>query len=60
MNRAGIWKIALPVPLPTLFDYLPPAGGEKADPGARVLVQFGRRKLVGVLVAAAEKSSLPA
>lgn len=46
---ASVWRIALPVPLPRLFDYLPPAEtGEAGDPvGARVRVPFGRRELVG-------------
>ncbi|MBE1159298.1 primosomal protein N' [Dyella acidiphila] len=44
-------RIALPVPLPTLFDYLPPVSGEAAV-GSRVLVPFGRGKSVGVVVAA--------
>ncbi|WP_426690334.1 primosomal protein N' [Rhodanobacter ginsengiterrae] len=46
----AVLRIALPVPLPTLFDYLPPAGGE-ACVGSRVLVPFGRGKRVGVVVA---------
>lgn len=58
MNKDGIWKIALPVPLPTLFDYLPPKDGQKASPGARVLVQFGRRKLIGVLAGFSDHSAL--
>src|SRR3546814_7203816 len=45
-----VLRVALPVPLPTLFDYLPPAAGE-AGVGSRVLVPFGRNKLVGVVVA---------
>jgi primosomal protein N' (replication factor Y) len=45
-----VLRIALPVPLPTLFDYLPPAAGE-AGVGSRVLVPFGRNRLVGVVVA---------
>ena len=45
-----VLRVALPVPLPTLFDYLPPADGQ-ARPGSRVLVPFGRGKLVGVVVA---------
>jgi len=46
---ASVWRIALPVPLPRLFDYLPPAeAGDAGDPvGARVRVPFGRRELVG-------------
>ena len=44
-----VLRIALPVPLPTLFDYLPPASGV-AVIGSRVLVPFGRNKVVGVVV----------
>ncbi len=44
-----VLRIALPVPLPTLFDYLPPASGT-AVMGSRVLVPFGRNKVVGVVV----------
>jgi primosomal protein N' (replication factor Y) len=46
----AVLRVALPVPLPTLFDYLPPAAG-LACLGSRVLVPFGRGKLVGVVVA---------
>ncbi|HKJ18343.1 MAG TPA: primosomal protein N' [Xanthomonadales bacterium] len=59
MTKANIWKIALPVPLPTLFDYLPPEDGADGEPGARVLVKFGQRTLVGILVAYAKSSSVP-
>ena len=45
----AVLRIALPVPLPTLFDYLPPPEG-LAHTGSRVLVPFGRGKLVGVVV----------
>ena len=47
---SDVLRVALPVPLPTLFDYLPPVDGH-AQPGSRVLVPFGRGKLVGVVVA---------
>jgi primosomal protein N' (replication factor Y) len=46
----AVLRVALPVPLPTLFDYLPPAAGA-ACVGSRVLVPFGRHRLVGVVVA---------
>ncbi|MDA3914158.1 primosomal protein N' [Oleiagrimonas sp.] len=55
----AIVRIALPVPLPRLFDYLPPEGAV-AEAGARVLVPFGRGKRVGIVVAHAASSSLPA
>ncbi|MEE7547792.1 hypothetical protein HF319_12760, partial [Xanthomonas sp. Kuri4-1] len=44
-------RVALPVPLPRLFDYLPPPGAAPAEPvGCRVRVPFGSRELVGVVV----------
>jgi primosomal protein N' (replication factor Y) len=54
-----IIKVALPVPLRRVFDYLLPA--EIAEPysGCRVSVPFGNRKLVGVVVGAADNSDLP-
>ncbi|MEJ8566948.1 primosomal protein N' [Elongatibacter sediminis] len=49
-----VLKLALPVPLPHLFDYLPPktpaASESPVVPGVRAVVPFGRRKLVGVVV----------
>ncbi len=48
------FQVALPLPLPQLFDYLPPALAEAAarlQPGVRVRVPFGPRQLVGVVVA---------
>jgi primosomal protein N' (replication factor Y) len=51
-----ILKVAVPAPLPRLFDYLPPAKGGTPAVGARVLVRFGRRKLVGLVVAHAGDS----
>lgn len=41
--------VAVPVPLRRLFDYLPPRSGLPA-PGCRVEVEFGTRKLVGLVV----------
>ncbi len=51
-----ILKVAVPVPLPLLFDYLPAKGGAVAEPGTRVQVRFGQRKLVGVVIAHAQHS----
>lgn len=45
----AVLRVALPVPLPTLFDYLPSAAGH-AEVGSRVLVPFGKGKAVGVVV----------
>jgi primosomal protein N' (replication factor Y) len=59
MNPSEVLRIALPVPLPQLFDYLPPERGTKAVRGCRILVPFGRRKLVGIVAAVTSKSDLP-
>ena len=59
MNPASVYRVALPVPLPELFDYLPPDDGVQAPPGTRVLVPFGRRRLVGVVLQADCRSELP-
>lgn len=54
-----VLKVALPLPLRELFDYLPPADDEAVQAGARVLVPFGPRHLVGIVVSVQAKSSLP-
>jgi primosomal protein N' (replication factor Y) len=56
-----VLEIALPVPVPGTFDYLPPEG-EQADDGwlrTRVLVPLGRRRLVGVVLGVREASVDP-
>lgn len=53
-------RVAVPAPLPGLFDYLPPEDGPSPVPGCRVLVPFGRRRMVGVLVETASESGVPA
>jgi len=55
-----VLKIALPLPLRQLFDYLPPASGAGLQAGARVVVPFGTRKLVGVVVDSARGSEVAA
>ena len=56
-----ILRIAVPSPLRRLFDYLPPRQALAAfAPGQRFLVPFGRSKQVGVLVALADRSEVPA
>ncbi len=49
-----ILKIALDVPLDRIFDYL--SGGKVAKIGQRVLVPFGRRSQIGVVVGTADTS----
>jgi len=53
----AVLRVALPLPLPTLFDYLPPAAGEPRV-GCRVLVPFGRGKQVGVVVSIEPEASV--
>jgi primosomal protein N' (replication factor Y) len=57
---AKILKIAVPVPVRSLFDYLPPTAADPAElrPGIRVLVPFGQRRMVGVLAEVAEASEI--
>ncbi len=47
-----VLRVALPVPLPRLFDYLPPTGVEASTvvAGQRIVVPFGARELCGVVV----------
>jgi len=54
-----VLRVALPVPLPQLFDYLPEAGKAFPSAGTRVLVPFGRRKLVGIVVEADVDTEVP-
>ncbi len=58
----NVVQVALPVPLYRHFDYLMADDGNDQVPplGGRVLVPFGRRQLVGLVVGFAEKSDLPA
>ena len=60
--RAPILEIAVPSPLLRSFDYLAPRAGlhETPRPGSRVLVPFGHRKVVGVLLAVRQHSDVPA
>lgn len=57
-----IVRLALPTPLPTHFDYLPPPDWPAAglSPGIRLRVPFGRRELVGMLLAVVGQSDLAA
>jgi primosomal protein N' (replication factor Y) len=52
-------RVALDVPLATLFDYALPDGLE-ADPGDRVVVPFGARQRIGVVIERAPHSAYQA
>ncbi len=51
-----ILRVALAVPLDRLFDYA--SNGVDATPGSRVLVPFGRRDAVGIVVEHADASDV--
>jgi len=57
-----VLAIAIDAPLKRLFDYLSPPQVEvsRLQPGVRLWVPFGRRRVVGVLVEVREHSELPA
>lgn len=52
-----ILRIALPLPLDKLFDYLPL--DNKGEVGARVEVRFGKRTLIGLIADVVETSQVP-
>jgi primosomal protein N' (replication factor Y) (superfamily II helicase) len=43
-------RVAVPVPLPRLFDYAFSGDATPPQPGVRVLVEFGRRQLVAMVI----------
>jgi len=55
----SILRVALDVPVATLFDYSAP-DATAADIGRRVLVPFGNRQAVGIIVEVADSSEVPA
>jgi len=51
-SLCSVLRVALPLPLPQLFDYLPPVNSptpQAADIGKRVKVPFGKREMVGIV-----------
>jgi len=60
MSKPLIARIAVPVPLYSLFDYLiPPELGIQPAQGCRVMVQFGRKQLVGLVMSVEHESAFP-
>jgi len=60
MSKPLIARIAVPVPLYSLFDYLIPAElGQVPVEGCRVVVQFGRKQLIGMVLSVTDESSFP-
>ena len=60
MAEGPILQVAVSVPLSREFDYLPPDRNADLAPGFRVIVPFGRRRQIGVIMAIADDSDLPA
>jgi primosomal protein N' (replication factor Y) (superfamily II helicase) len=57
---AFILRVAVPVPLLQVFDYLPPPDAAMPPAvGCRVAVPFGRSRRVGIIVDVAQDSELP-
>lgn len=55
--RGKILQVAVPSPLRRVFDYLP-LPETQALPGTRVKVSFGRQKLIGIVIAVNDSSTL--
>ncbi len=60
-DKSPILQIAIPKPLSTHFDYLPPAGTDLSQlhPGIRLRVPFGPHSYVGMLLAIANSTNVP-
>lgn len=59
-KKLAIIKVAVPVPLYKVFDYLLPENSGEFALGSRVLLSFGRSQKVGVIVGTATSSEVPA
>ncbi|MET0118385.1 MAG: primosomal protein N' [Sedimenticola sp.] len=61
MSETSIFRVAVPAPLYTVFDYLAPVetGPGEPLPGVRLLVPFGRGERCGVLLERLEKTDVP-
>ena len=61
MSHGDVLKVAVPTPLPRLFDYLAPRGTDANSirAGARVTVPFGRRSVTGLVIDRVAESELP-
>jgi len=59
-TEPAVVQVALDVPLPQTFDYLPPKDEALPPMGSRVVVPFGRRTLVGIVLGHEQGSTAPA
>jgi len=55
-------QVAVPSPLRRTFDYRPPPGCDQTglEPGARVQVPFGSRRMIGLITGTSSNSDFPA
>ena len=58
LKKPLIIQVALPVPMRKIFDYSLPASLSAPDPGCRVKVNFGNRKMIGMVTGLSECSGL--
>ncbi|MEJ2316524.1 MAG: primosomal protein N' [Gammaproteobacteria bacterium] len=60
MNAWLILRVAVPVPLYTLLDYLPPEGmpAERLQPGCRIKVTIARRSVIAVIWEVCKQTSI--
>jgi len=59
VSSPRVLNVAVSVPLSREFDYLPATGGPAAVAGSRVLVPFGSRRQVGIVMGDTSHSDLP-
>lgn len=61
-NPSPVICIAVPIPIYGYFDYLPAENtcAEDYSPGMRVLVKFGHRELVGIVISQQTNTTTPA
>ncbi|NOR70941.1 MAG: primosomal protein N' [Methylomarinum sp.] len=57
-QKTAIIRVAIPIPLNRLFDYLAPANTPHIFPGCRVLVPFGKSQKVGFVVETVTNSDI--
>lgn len=60
INSNLILRVAVPSPLRRTFDYLMPTTHNSAQPkpGARILVSFGKRELLGIIIEVTDHSAI--
>lgn len=57
---SALWRVAIPTPVHTLFDYLPPSGwsSSSSPAGIRVRVPFGRGSRIGIVAGTVASSQI--